>query len=168
MSSRQATKSSGGVDALPLQDALTQLVDVHRRLLEVAESELRVMNNDVFRTLQEFAGSLSVIASHPDHIESDQIPVPRDSVETLLDAALAMQRQDFIEQRLQHVEHGLVEVLTLLARSPKALEGKDWQALLEKVRSGFSIEAERELFDEAFGLQPDEELKAASGDVDFF
>ncbi len=83
-----------------------------------------------------------------------------DSSEKVHSAIVAFQFYDKLSQRLDHVSHSL-DSLTGLIADPSALYSPPhWQALQESIRSKYTMEEERQLFDKVLsGMPIDEALE---------
>ncbi len=164
-----ASQADSGIDA--------QL----RRFLELGAAQLDAAIRESDARVDQLASAITAVANDARELEvqvqsldsSDPTVVQqaRARITRLTDALgahvqatiTALQFYDKLIQRLTHVREGLA-IPSDSAAGTVSLAASDWNALLEQVRSRYSMVEERVLFDFMMrGLNADQMLKALTG-----
>lgn len=85
--------------------------------------------------------------------------------EKMQQAIIAFQFYDTLVQRLDHVVNSLSGLGDLVADSSRLYSPQEWQALQEKIRSRYTMEKERELFDAVVAGEDMEQVLQRMHDV---
>jgi hypothetical protein len=152
-----------------------------RRFLELGAAQLDAAMRESDSRVDKLAGAVTAVASDARELElqvqaldsSDpaQSAKARQRIRQLTDALAShvqstitsLQFYDKLIQRLTHVRDGLA-IPSDSAVSSADPAGSDWSAMLEQVRSRYSMVEERVLFDFMMrGLSADQMLKALTG-----
>jgi len=157
-----------------------RFADELRRFLELGAAQLDAAMRESDSRVDKLAGAVTAVASDARELETQlralDSPNPTESAEARLrirqlTEALAqhvqatitsLQFYDKLIQRLTHVRDGLaIPSDSTVSADPAAA---DWNAMLEQVRSRYSMVEERVLFDFMMrGLSADQMLKALTG-----
>ncbi|MGH8206655.1 MAG: hypothetical protein ACRETK_07750 [Steroidobacteraceae bacterium] len=152
-----------------------------RRFLELGAAQLDAAIRESDARVDQLATAITAVATDARELESQvqalDSPDPaavkqaRARISRLTDALgahvhttiTALQFYDKLIQRLTHVREGLA-IPSDTAAAAVSLAAADWSALLEQVRSRYSMVEERVLFDFMMrGLNADQMLKALTG-----
>jgi hypothetical protein len=152
-----------------------------RRFLELGAAQLDAAIRESDARVDQLAGAITSVATDARELEMqvraldspDPVTVTqaRARIARLTDALgshvqttiTALQFYDKLIQRLTHVREGLA-IPSDSAAAAVNLAAADWSALLEQVRSRYSMVEERVLFDFMMrGLNADQMLKALTG-----
>ena len=144
-------------------------------LLELASAQLEVALQNSNAQVERLAASVDAISRLGAQLRAHENPVVAEQGARLLAEALsamfAMQFHDQLAQRLEHVRDALGDMHDALAAPvpPPA------HALLHAIRSRYTMEDERKLFDVVLGTLPgaspgesDDETEALRGSVEMF
>ena len=152
-----------------------------RRFLELGVAQLDAAIRESDGRVDKLASAVTSVATdvrelqlqvralqsaRPDEAQQARTRVPEliGALNTHVQVAItALQFYDKLIQRLTHVREGLA-IPSDSAANAGSLAGSDWSALLEQVRSRYSMVEERVLFDFMMrGLNADQMLKALNG-----
>ncbi len=111
------------------------------------------------------ATNLADIQSSINHMNDDNFDktklIIQGSATTALDkvqsAIIAFQFYDKLTQRLDHVSHSLSSLTTLISNPSSLYSPPEWQALQQAIRSKYTMEEERRMFDKVLSGMPIEE-----------
>jgi hypothetical protein len=144
-------------------------------LLELASAQLEVALQNSNAQVERLAASVDAISRLGAQLRAHENPVVAEQGARLLAEALsamfAMQFHDQLAQRLEHVRDALGDMHDALAAPvpPPA------HALLHAIRSRYTMEDERKLFDVVLGTlagaptdESDDETEALRGSVEMF
>ena len=144
-------------------------------LLELASAQLEVALQNSNAQVERLAASVDAISKLGAQLRAHENPVVAEQGARLLAEALsamfAMQFHDQLAQRLEHVRDALGDMHDALAAPvpPPA------HALLHAIRSRYTMEDERKLFDVVLGThagaptdESDDETEALRGSVEMF
>ncbi|MDD3482540.1 Hpt domain-containing protein [Azovibrio restrictus] len=133
------------------------------QMLELAAGQIHVAMRDSNLSVEALMGAFGTMAERLQHLESRLQAISGDEVlgaemhevSSAMDEALvALQFYDRLAQRLEHVEHGLGHLATLLADAGQRGELQAWEALQEEIRSRYTTEEERIMFASVMGGMP--------------
>lgn len=122
---------------------------------------------DSFTTMAGNVQSIQTsIEELPDSVSrdvTDEIKEKCHSIKTQVHAAIiAFQFYDRMIQKLSHVSHSMDAMSDLIIDQPRLFNPHEWLALQEKIRSRYTMESERLMFDELMkGASVEEALKIA-------
>ncbi|QYJ75196.1 MULTISPECIES: hypothetical protein [Shewanella] len=144
-------------------------------LLSMAQIELTLTDGEY--NVTGLGQQFTDMASHLRQVNlylANQPDTPKDIIkhgimlETEIDkGVVAFQFYDRLSQRLQHVVTGLALTEDLLCDDKKRLQGEEWLRVQKQIKSTYSLECERKMFDlvlqgmplhEALALYRDEHL----------
>ncbi|MBT1445243.1 hypothetical protein KJI95_11995 [Shewanella sp. JM162201] len=137
------------VDWLHVQETVKLL------LLSMAQIELTLTDGDynVTGLGQQFTDMASHLRQVNLHL-ANQPDTPKDIIkhgimlETEIDkGVVAFQFYDRLSQRLQHVVTGLALTEELLCDEHKRLDGEEWLKIQKQIKSTYSLDCERKMFD---------------------
>ena len=128
-------------------EATERLLRLQVALIDAAQGELEDMAVPLSKAFCEVAAGLHAAKSRPRAGACSDVPV-----EAMLAHVSActreLQRHDRVQQRLQHVVDGFAHIARALSAGPSAhVPEQVWQALCATLRSSYSLEEERRIFD---------------------
>lgn len=127
----------------------------------------------IHQTIEELPDSVS-------RAVTDEIKEKCHSIKTQVHAAIiAFQFYDRMIQKLSHVSHSMDAMTEMIADQERLFNPHEWVALQEKIRSRYTMESERLMFDALMSGAPVEEalkvamdhehgVKGKEGEVDLF
>lgn len=68
-----------------------------------------------------------------------------------MDASMQLQSVDRLHQRLENVRNGLSQLSIVLSAINLKIDDSAWHEFLRDARSNYTMESEREMFDDVFG-----------------
>lgn len=157
------------------------------KMLALAAAQIEATMIEAGNSVSELSTAFSEIAEkfhHLDGHDSDTvIEVNREDFQALRQkinsAIVAMQFYDRMSQRLHHVNTGLTETAGLL-EDPNGIEDHDWAVLQEGIKQKYTMESERQMFDqivagtalddalETFKRVTSETLSKSADDIELF
>ena len=154
-------------------------------MLNLAIAQIKQSLNEGNASVDTLASSFTALATnlndiqetvkqlnHSENAENDQVKaIIQDSVETAADkvqsAIIAFQFYDKLTQRLDHVSSSLTSLTGLIADPAGLYSPPRWLALQESIRSKYTMEEERRMFDKVLaGLPIDEALSEFKDEMD--
>ncbi len=121
---------TAGLKAAQLQQTLL--------VLRIASSQLLASLREADNSVQQLGEAFAELAQAE---ESHAVSQP------LQQATTALQFYDTLTQRVEHVAHSLQWLESLLADSQQLNSSEAWQQLQQQIRSRYTMEHERALFD---------------------
>lgn len=125
-----AVDSAPALEAAQLQQTLL--------VLRVAASQLLVSLREADDSVQQLGDAFTEMAQATSQAAISQ---------PLQQATTALQFYDTLTQRIEHVAQSLQWMESLLADSQQLNSGEAWQQLQQQIRSRYTMEHERALFD---------------------
>ena len=107
-------------------------------VLRVAASQLLASLREADGSVQQLGQAFASMAQSESHSAASQ---------SLQQATTALQFYDSLTQRVEHVAHSLQWLESLLADPQRLNSGEAWQQLQQQIRSRYTMEHERALFD---------------------
>jgi len=145
----------------PVEQESWCLVRQTVQMLELAAGQIHVAMRDSSLSVEALIGAFSAMAERVQELEGrmqNALPPENDLGEGLRqvsgsmgEALVALQFYDRLAQRLEHVEHGLGHLAELLADSAQREQPTSWRALQEQIRSRYTTEEERIMFESVMG-----------------
>ncbi len=145
-------------------------------MLNLAIAQIKQSMHEGMSSVDTLADSFTSLASNLNEIQTTivQQHTDNDSLKNLLNdssekvhsAIIAFQFYDKLSQRLDHVSHSLDSLTQLIADPTSLYSPPQWQALQDSIRSKYTMEEERRLFDQVLsGVPVDEALEEFSQKV---
>ncbi|NQZ79869.1 MAG: hypothetical protein HRT52_02520 [Colwellia sp.] len=146
-------------------------------MLNLAVAQIDQSMNEGNSSVATLSGSFTALATNLSDIQSSILQMKNEdedveklkliiegSTTTALDkvhsAIIAFQFYDKLTQRLDHVSQSLSALTTLIADPTALYSPIEWQALQESIRSKYTMEEERNMFDKVIAGMPIEEALA--------
>ncbi len=145
-------------------------------MLNLAIAQIKQSMHEGNSSVDTLADSFTSLASNLNEIQTSiaQQQTDNDSLKNLVNdssekvhaAIIAFQFYDKLSQRLDHVSHSLDSLTQLIADPASLYSPPQWQALQESIRSKYTMEEERRLFDKVLsGVPVDKALEEFSQKV---
>lgn len=136
-------------------------------MLNLAIAQIKQSMHEGTLSVDTLAHSFTTLASNLNEIETTiaEQGIDNDSLKNLVtdssdkvhSAIIAFQFYDKLSQRLDHVSHSLDSLSKLIADPASLYSPPQWKALQEIIRSKYTMEEERQLFDKVLSGIPIEE-----------
>jgi septal ring factor EnvC (AmiA/AmiB activator) len=124
------------------------------KMLTLASAQIEATMIEAGQSIDELSSSFSEIAQQFHHLDGHEdetvVRVSREDFSQLRlkinQAIIAMQFYDRMTQRLHHINSGLSDTSKILENLDTATE-QDWQKLQNMIRSNYTMESERNMFE---------------------
>ncbi len=144
-------------------------------MLNLSVAQIDQSMNEGNASVETLASSFTALATNLNKIQSSVSTIEetvsdetklmiQGSATTALEkvnaAIIAFQFYDKLSQRLDHVSESLSSLTALIANPASLYSPPEWQALQESIRSKYTMEEERRMFDKVLSGAPIEEAIA--------